>query len=125
MSRRYERLFYKLDGYGYLPHERTHIWIIDARNGRAKQLTDDAVYDELEPSWSPDGKWIAFTGQYDGNTEVYLMPAEGGTRLYFFMTVSTGRCAGVAAAGWRQLPEAEQFRTAHCFPWFPCPRERW
>jgi hypothetical protein len=27
---------------------------------------------------SPDGKYIAFTGEYDGNREVYLMPAEGG-----------------------------------------------
>ncbi|HEX9091409.1 MAG TPA: hypothetical protein VF831_07955, partial [Anaerolineales bacterium] len=26
VSRHYDRLFYKLDGYGYLPHERTHIW---------------------------------------------------------------------------------------------------
>jgi len=28
--------------------------------------------------FSPDGKHIAFTGQYDGNTEVYLIPSEGG-----------------------------------------------
>src|SRR5439155_651991 len=30
------------------------------------------------PKFSPDGKWIAFTGQYDGNFNVYVMPAEGG-----------------------------------------------
>ena len=46
VARHYDRLFYKLDGYGYLPHERTHIWTVDAKTGRAKQLTDDAVYDE-------------------------------------------------------------------------------
>ena len=33
---------------------------------------------EMFARFSPDGKRIAFTGQYDGNTEVYLMPAEGG-----------------------------------------------
>ena len=33
---------------------------------------------ELFPKFSPDGKWIAFTGQYDGNFNVYVMPAEGG-----------------------------------------------
>ena len=42
------------------------------------------------PRFSPDGKWIAFTGQYDGNTEVYLMPAEGGVpkRLTYTATLS-------------------------------------
>src|ERR1700756_3418146 len=33
---------------------------------------------ELFPKFSPDGKWIAFTGQYDGNFNVYVMPAQGG-----------------------------------------------
>ncbi|MDI9381312.1 MAG: hypothetical protein QM845_10605, partial [Verrucomicrobiota bacterium] len=33
---------------------------------------------EMFPRFSPDGKWIAFTGHYDGNTEVYVMPSEGG-----------------------------------------------
>ena len=60
VARQYDRLFYKLDGYGYLPHERTHIWKVDARNGKTRQLTDHAVYDENHPTWSADGKWIAF-----------------------------------------------------------------
>jgi tricorn protease len=39
--------------------------------------------------FSPDGKTLAFTGQYDGNTEVYVMPAEGGTpkRLTYTATL--------------------------------------
>ena len=56
VSRHYDRLFYKLDGYGYLPHERTHIWAVDARTGRATQLIDDPIYDEHNPTWSPEGK---------------------------------------------------------------------
>ena len=42
VARHYDRLFYKLDGYGYLPHERRHLWMVDARTGKAKQLTDHA-----------------------------------------------------------------------------------
>jgi dipeptidyl aminopeptidase/acylaminoacyl peptidase len=58
--RHYDRLFYKLDGYGYLPKERTHLWLIDAESGEGKQLTDHAIWDEQDPTWSPDGHSIAF-----------------------------------------------------------------
>ncbi|MBE0698344.1 MAG: PD40 domain-containing protein, partial [Anaerolineaceae bacterium] len=43
--RHYERLFYKLDGYGYLPKERNHLWVIDADTGEGKQITDHPVWD--------------------------------------------------------------------------------
>jgi tricorn protease len=33
---------------------------------------------ESNPVFSPDGKWIAFTGQYDGNVDVFVMPSQGG-----------------------------------------------
>jgi dipeptidyl aminopeptidase/acylaminoacyl peptidase len=85
VTRHYDRLFYKLDGYGYLPHERTHIWTVDARTGKAKQLTEHAVYDEQNPTWSPDGKWIAFTSNRSENpdlspdrTDLFIMPSVGG-----------------------------------------------
>lgn len=45
--------------------------------GEARRLTSH-VGNEIFARYSPDGKSIAFTGQYDGNTEVYLIPAEGG-----------------------------------------------
>ena len=45
--------------------------------GTAVKLTSHVGY-EMFPRISPDGKTIAFTGQYDGNTEVYTMPIEGG-----------------------------------------------
>ena len=60
VSRRITRAFFKVDGSGYLPGERWHIWTINSRTGKAKQLTDGEVYDEYEPSWSPDGERIVF-----------------------------------------------------------------
>ena len=85
VARQYERLFYKLDGYGYLPHERTHIWTVDARNGKTRQLTDHVVYDEDYLAWSPDGKWIAFSSNRSeipdltpDRFEIFIMPATGG-----------------------------------------------
>jgi len=47
------------------------LWIVGREGGEAKQLTT-GVGIESSPYFSPDGKWIAFTGQYDGNTDVYV-----------------------------------------------------
>lgn len=41
--------------------------------------------DESRPQISPDGKWLAFSAQYEGNTDAYVMPIDGGppTRLTY------------------------------------------
>src|SRR6267378_629390 len=54
------------------------LWISSRDGGSARRLTSH-IGDEVFPKFSPDGKWIAFTGEYDGNPDVYVMPAEGGT----------------------------------------------
>ncbi len=53
------------------------LWLAPRKGGTALRLTSHPG-EELFPRFSPDGKWIAFTGDYDGNREVYVMPAEGG-----------------------------------------------
>src|SRR5712664_3359039 len=53
------------------------LWISSREGGAARRLTSH-VGDEVFPKFSPDGKWIAFTGEYDGNPDVYVMSAEGG-----------------------------------------------
>jgi tricorn protease len=53
------------------------LWIASREGGAARRLTSQ-VGDELYPKFSPDGKWIAFTGEYDGNPDVYLISADGG-----------------------------------------------
>ena len=66
------------------------LYTIDAQGGIARRLTN---YEGLElfPRFSPDGKTIAFTGQYDGNTEVYTIPAEGGEPKRITYTATLGR----------------------------------
>ena len=54
------------------------LYTVDINGGVARQLTNDPDGFEIFARFSPDGKKIAFTGQYDGNTEVYVMPSEGG-----------------------------------------------
>lgn len=85
VERRYDRLFYKLDGFGYLPKERNHLWTVNAKTGRAKQLTDHPVFDELYPAWSPDGKSIAFVSNRNPDPDarpdgidLFVMPSSGG-----------------------------------------------
>ena len=65
------------------------LYTVSSKGGVARKLTSDIGY-EMFARFSPDGKWLAFTGQYDGNTEVYLMPAEGGVpkRLTYTATLS-------------------------------------
>ncbi len=53
------------------------LWLASTSGGVASRITSHAGR-ELFPKFSPDGKWIAFTGQYDGNFNVYVMPSTGG-----------------------------------------------
>jgi tricorn protease len=53
------------------------LYTVSSKGGIARKISGDEGY-EMFARFSPDGKQIAFTAQYDGNTEVYLMPAEGG-----------------------------------------------
>jgi len=53
-----------------------YLWIVPREGGDARQLTTGGH--EGLPVFSPDGKWIAFTAMYDGNADVFVMPAEGG-----------------------------------------------
>src|SRR5580765_2928326 len=53
------------------------LWLASTSGGAASRITSHPGR-ELFPKFSPDGRWIAFTGQYDGNFNVYVMPAEGG-----------------------------------------------
>ena len=53
------------------------IWSVARQGGEARLLTSGSGV-KSGPMFSPDGKWIAFTGDYEGNVDVYVMPANGG-----------------------------------------------
>ena len=53
-----------------------YLWSVPREGGEARQLTTGGH--ESHPAFSPDGKWLAFTGFYDGNADVYVMAADGG-----------------------------------------------
>lgn len=85
VQRHYDRPYYKFDGYGFLPYERKHIWIVDAVTGEAQQLTDSEIFDDLQPGWSPDGQWIAYVSNHNEkpdlnyhDDDIFVISAEGG-----------------------------------------------
>ena len=53
------------------------LWLVDINGGTASRLTSSPG-DEYSAKFSPDGKTIAFTADYDGSTNIYTMPVDGG-----------------------------------------------
>ena len=66
------------------------LYTVPMEGGTARRLTSGPGYTSF-PRFSPDGKQLAFTAQYDGNTEVYVMPAEGGAPKRLTYTATLGR----------------------------------
>jgi tricorn protease len=66
------------------------IWLVDAGGGEARRLTSGPGL-ELFPKFSPDGRSIAFTGEYGGNRQVYVISVDGGTprQLTFHNDIGT------------------------------------
>src|SRR5476651_2567501 len=52
------------------------IWTLPATGGVAKRITD-VFNDARQPSWSADGKWIAFQGYRDGVYHIWVVAADG------------------------------------------------
>jgi tricorn protease len=53
------------------------LWLVSRDGGEARLLTSGSGT-KSDPIFSPDGSMIAFTGDYDGNVDVYVMPSTGG-----------------------------------------------
>lgn len=99
VDRRITRTGFRMDGIGYFPEERWHLWVVDAESGEATQLTE-GDYDETSPAWSPDGAHILFISNRSEdpdlefyNQDLYVMPAGGGD----FRKIET-------PPGWKMAP---------------------
>lgn len=73
---------------------KPRIRVLDIATGKSTEITP-AKKTERSPRWSPDGKTLAFLSNRDGKTQVYLMPADGGT-----VTALTSRKNGVSSFRW-------------------------
>jgi dipeptidyl aminopeptidase/acylaminoacyl peptidase len=75
---------FKRDGEGYLSEVRSHVHVFDLETRTGAPVTS-GPYDDSEPAWSPDGRWIAFTSNRtpdpdaSQNTDVFVVSAHGGT----------------------------------------------
>ncbi len=77
------------------------IYTVSTKGGVARQLTSFEGM-ELFPKFSPDGKWITFSGEYAGTRQIYVIPSEGGKpkQLTFYPDVGNMPPRG----GWDNTP---------------------
>ncbi len=85
------------------------LWRSDFDGNNVVRLTAHPGLEEF-PKFSPDGKWIAFTGQYDGDDQVYVIPAQGGEpkRLTYYPTPSGAPRRGIEAQTLGWTPDSAQ-----------------
>ncbi len=81
-----DRYRFKQDRLGYLGKRRTHLYLFDVAARKVEQLTT-GLYDETEPSWSPDGRQIAFVSTRApdpdrvNDANIYVMDARPGAEI--------------------------------------------
>ncbi len=89
-----------------------NIWAVERAGGRARRLTSFQGQ-TTNPHFSPDGRWIAFSGDYAGNTDVYVIPAEGGEPKRL-----TWHPGGDSVQGWTHDGKAIMFASSRA-TWAP------
>lgn len=76
-----DRLQFKQDTIGYLDRRRTHLYVFELATKKLTQITS-GDYDDAQPAWSPDGRFIAFvsnrTPEPDANynTDIWVVAAD-------------------------------------------------
>src|SRR5256884_4691138 len=91
----------------------THIWLIAAAGGEARQVTQGEGSDS-RPRWSPDGQSLAFVSTRGGKSQVWILPLNGGEARQL-TSISTEADGVVWATGFRSTPGSNNIVE---FRWF-------
>src|SRR5713226_4173884 len=90
-----DRLQFKQDTVGYLDHRRTHLYIFDVTSKKLTQVTS-GDFDDNEPTWSPDGKQIAFSSNRSTpdpdrnyNTDIWVVVADNSDKGAHLAQITT------------------------------------
>ena len=82
--RRFTRLQFKLDNVGWTGDRRRHLYVVPADGSAEPKQITDGDYEDSRPTWTPDGKSIAFSSARGEDwdielvSDIYVVPAEGG-----------------------------------------------
>jgi dipeptidyl aminopeptidase/acylaminoacyl peptidase len=90
-----DRLLFKEDTIGYLDRRRSHLYVFDVASKTLTQVTS-GDYDDLDPAWSPDGKYLAFASNRSKpdpdatyNWDIWAVEAANTDKGAHLMQVST------------------------------------
>ncbi|MCW5754388.1 MAG: PD40 domain-containing protein [Phycisphaeraceae bacterium] len=118
---------------------RGDIWTVPAEKGPARQMTDTSGAAERSPAWSPDGRWIAYFSDEQGEYELYVTQSDGrgetrrvtdGNTTYFYQIrwapdskklIITDKAANIILV---DLADGSQ-RVLDRDPWASQPRINW
>ncbi len=82
--RRFTRLQFKLDSVGWTGDRRRHLYVVPADGSAEPKQITDGDYEDSRPTWTPDGKSIAFSSARGEDwdieliSDIYVVPADGG-----------------------------------------------
>src|SRR6202043_2710168 len=97
-------------------------WSVPREGGDAVRLTN-APGTETNPAFSPDGTNIAFTGEYDGNVDVFVIPSSGGVPKRLTWHPSPDRVMGWTNDGKRVIFSSSRTASSRCEEMFSVPAE--
>jgi dipeptidyl aminopeptidase/acylaminoacyl peptidase len=99
-----DRLQFKFDELGYLDRRRRHVYVFDLAAKSMAQITS-GDYDDSEPTWSPDGKFLAFSSNrskpdpdLNYNTDIWVVAADNADKGAHLTQVTTNLAADTAPA---------------------------